>query len=87
MENFALQLTKDINKLVGTLKSNEDLKEALKRKLTKKEYKYYKLRIEEVSTEQMCEVLKCDLERLEEIRKQTLLKINQEKIKKELVDL
>lgn len=84
MDKFYEELQKDINKLVGELKSGDELIEVLKRKLTKKEFKYYKLKIEEASKEQMMSELRCDEERLEEIAKQTILKLNQEKIKKEL---
>lgn len=84
MDKFYEELQKDINKLVGSLKSGDELLEVLKRKLTKKEFKYYKMKIEGSSDEQMKEQLKCDDERLEKIAKQTILKLNQEKIKKEL---
>ncbi len=85
MDKFYEELQKDINKLVGELKSGDELLEVLKRKLTKKEFKYYKLKIDNASKEQMMDELKCDEERLEEIAKQTILKLNQEKIKKELI--
>ncbi len=85
MDKFYEELQKDINKLVGELKSGDELLEVLKRKLTKKEFKYYKLKIDNASKEQMMDELKCDEERLEEIAKQTVLKLNQEKIKKELI--
>lgn len=87
MSNFQEELQKDINKLVGTLKSEEELIEILKRKMTKKEMKYYKLKINGASKEEMLSELKCDEERFEEIVKQTISKINQEKLKKELVDI
>ena len=79
------ELLKDINKLVGTLKLEDELKEVLKRKLTKKELKFYKLKIENTDDTTMCKELNCDNERLEEIKKQTIHKLNQEKIKKELI--
>ena len=37
--NFTNSLLKHIDKLVGTLRDDEELKEVLKRKFTKKEYK------------------------------------------------
>jgi hypothetical protein len=82
---FEQELKKDIKKLVGTLKDDEQLTEVLKRRLTKKEFRYYKLKIENQSDELMKKELLCDDERLEAIKKQTILKLNQEKIKKELV--
>jgi len=85
MTNFTDELNKDINKLVGILKDEEQLAETLKRKLTKKELKYYKLKIDQADDETMMKELQCDTERFEAIKKQTILKLNQEKIKKELV--
>ena len=83
--DFQTQLKKDINKLIGILKPNEELKEVLKRRLTKKEYKYYVAKIDNIQDEQIKEKLKLDDKRLEHIAKQTILKLNQEKIKKELI--
>lgn len=85
MDKFTKELQKDINKLVGELKSEEQLQEVLKKKLTKKEFKYFKMKIENSSDECIKEELHCDQERFEEIKKQTILKLNQEKIKKELI--
>ena len=85
MTNFTDELNKDINKLVGTLKDEEQLNEVLKRKLTKKEFKYYKLKIANESEETITKELQCDQERYEAIKKQTIVKLNQEKIKKELI--
>jgi lipoate synthase len=84
---YTKELKKDINKIVGELKSDEQLAEVLKKKLTKKELKFYKLKIKNASIETICEELHCDNERFEEIKKQTILKLNQEKIKKELVNV
>jgi hypothetical protein len=79
------QLEQDINKLVGILKPEDELKEILKRKMTKKELKYFNLKMANASKEEMLKELKCDDERFEEIEKHTMVKINQEKLKKELV--
>jgi len=85
--NFTESLTKHIDKLVGTLKSEEDLKEVLKRKLTKKELKVF-VAIEEGKTvQETMELIKDDEERVNELYKAACKKVNQEKIKKELVDL
>ena len=86
IENLKEELTQDINKLVGVLKSDEELTEVLKRKLTKKELKYYKLKIAKADEETIKKELNCDDKRVQEIKKQTILKLNQEKIKKELVE-
>jgi len=84
MGNFTEELNKDIKKLVGTLKGEEQVAEILKRKLTKKEMKYYKLKIANADDATMQKELLCDEERLVAIKKQTIVKLNQEKIKKEL---
>jgi hypothetical protein len=85
MINIKEELKKDIKKLVGNLRSEEQLKEILKRRLTKKEFKFYKLKIASSSEDEMMKELLCDSERLAEIQKQTILKLNQEKIKRDLV--
>jgi len=84
MGNFTQELDKDIKKIVGTLKDEEQIAEILKRKLTKKEMKYYKLKIANADEATMQKELLCDEERFEAIKKQTIVKLNQEKIKKEL---
>lgn len=84
MSNFYDGLMDNINKLVGDLRPEDELKEVLKRRLTKKEFKYFKLLIDGCSKEDMLKELNCDDERFEEISKQTILKINQEKLKHEL---
>jgi len=85
MSNFTLELDKDIKKIVGILKGEEQLVEILKKKLTKKEFKYYKLKIAGADDATMLKELLCDTERFEAIKKQTKVKLNQEKIKKELI--
>ena len=87
MDKFTIELEKDIKKIVGELKSEEQLAELLKKKLTKKEFKFYKMKIDNTSDDIMKEELHCDDERLEAIKKQTILKLNQEKIKKELINI
>ena len=84
MSNFTQELDKDIKKIVGILKGEEQLAEILKRKLTKKEMKYYKLKIANADEATMLKELQCDTQRFEAIKKQTIVKLNQEKIKKEL---
>ncbi|PIF04507.1 MAG: hypothetical protein CSA86_01610 [Arcobacter sp.] len=84
MGNFTKELQKDIKKLVGTLKDEDGLAEVLKRKLTKKEMKYYKLKIANTNETTMKKELNCDDKRFEAIKKQTIIKINQEKMKNEL---
>ena len=85
MNKFTEELTKDINKIVGILKSEDQIIETLKRKLTKKEFKFYKLKMDHIDEATIAKELQCDNERYEAIKKQTILKLNQEKIKKELI--
>lgn len=85
MGNFTQELDKDIKKIVGTLKGEEQIVEILKRKLTKKEFKYYKLKIAGADEATMKKELQRDGERFDAIKKQTTVKLNQEKIKKELI--
>lgn len=85
--NLEKSLLSTIDKLVGTLKSEEQLLEILKRKFTKKEYKVYFARESGKSIEDIKELINDNEERIEEIYKTACKKLNQEKIKKELINL
>lgn len=85
--DFTQALTFHIDKLVGTLKDEKELKEVIKRKFTRKEYKVFVAIEEEKTLEEVCELISEDLERVEKLYETALWKINQEKIKKELVNL
>lgn len=85
--NFTESLLNHIDKLVGTLKDEAELKEVLKRKFTKKEYKVFVAFEEGKSLEEVIELVKEDEQRVEELYKTACKKVNQEKIKKELVDI
>lgn len=85
--NFTESLLNHIDKLVGTLKDEAELKEVLKRKFTKKEYKVFVAFEEGKSLEEVIELVKEDQERVEELYKTACKKVNQEKIKKELVEI
>jgi len=82
--SFYDELLGDINKLVGDLKEEHELIKILKKRLTKKEFRYYKLKVENAKTKDMIKELGVDNERFEEIEIQTIHKLNQEKIKQEL---
>ena len=82
--SFYDELLGDINKLVGDLKDENELIKILKKRLTKKEFRYYKLKVENATTKDMIKELGVDNERFEEIETQTIHKLNQEKIKQEL---
>lgn len=85
--NFTKSVENHIEKLVGTLKSEEQLKEVLKRKLTKKEYKVFVAREEGQSIEEIKTLINNDEERIEEVFKTACKKLNQELFKKELVNI
>jgi DNA-binding NarL/FixJ family response regulator len=85
--NFADSLERHIDKLVGTLKDEEGLKEVLKRKFTKKEYKVFVSIEEGNSIEETAKTLNEEIDRVEEIYKKACKKVNQELFKKELVDI
>lgn len=84
---FTQSLMFNIDKLVGTLKSEEELKEVLKRKFTKKEFKVFVGIESEKSKTQIAQDIKDDIKRVDELYKSACKKLNQEKIKQELVDL
>jgi len=86
MKNLKQQLENDIKTLVRPLKdSTDEIIEILKRRLTKKEWKYYKCKLEKYSDDEIYKELSCTKDRLEDIEKQTIVKLNQEKIKQELM--
>ena len=83
--NFTKSLLKHIDKLVGTLRSDEQLQEILKRKFTKKEYKVFVAFEEGKSIEEIKAIVKEDDQKVQEHFKVACKKLNQEKIKRELV--
>ncbi len=83
--NFTNSLLKHIDKLVGTLRDDEELKEVLKRKFTKKEYKVFVAFEEGKSIEEIKAIVKEDEEAIEKHYKVACKKLNQEKFKQELV--
>lgn len=85
--NFTQSLLKHIEKLVGTLKEESELREILKRKFTKKEFKVFVAFEEGKSIDEITQLVKEDTQRVEELYKNSCKKVNQEKIKKELVEI
>ncbi len=75
-----------IDKLVGTLKEEKELKEVLKRKFTKKELKVFIAYEEKKEIKEIAELIHDEEERVEELYKSACKKLNQERIKQELVD-
>lgn len=83
--DFTQSILFNIEKLVGTLKTEEELKEVLKRKFTKKEFKVFVAVESGVAKEEIALEVHGDIERVDELYKTACKKLNQEKIKKELV--
>jgi|GEM_PF-1092233 hypothetical protein len=74
----------DIKILNKELKSEDEVLEILKKRLTKKEYRYYMMKMEGTAKELIQKELKCDDERFNEIEATTIKKLNAEKLKHEL---
>ncbi|AXH16232.1 hypothetical protein [Malaciobacter mytili] len=83
--NFTQSILDNIDRLVGTLKPEEELQEVLKRKFTKKEYKVFVAIESGESFEDLEKIMKDDKKRIEELYKNACKKLNQELFKKELV--
>ena len=82
---FKQSILFNIEKLVGTLKEEEELKEVLKRKFTKKEFKVFVAMEDAKETCEIAKEIHADEERVNELYKSAIRKLNQEKIKQELV--
>lgn len=82
---FKQSLLFNIEKLVGTLKEEEELKEVLKRKFTKKEFKVFVAMEDAKDVSEIAKEIHTDEERVQELYKNAVHKLNQEKIKKELI--
>jgi len=78
---LSTEIEKHINKLVNPLKEGDELKEALKLKLTKKELKLLKAWAEGSDIEGLKTQLNLDDERYAELSSKLIKKLNQEKIK------
>ncbi|QOR62856.1 hypothetical protein ACM66Z_05200 [Sulfurovum sp. ST-21] len=84
MSTLQKEVQKHINKLVHPLKDEEELKEALKIKLTKKEFKLLTAWAEKEELTLLKEKLNLDEERYAELSTKLIKKLNQEKIKQVL---
>jgi len=74
-----------IRKLIKPLKSEEELKEVLKKRLTKKEYKLLESIVLGIDEEQRIESLNLDKESYKKLLIKLTKKLNQEKLKQELM--
>ena len=82
---FTESLHNHIDKLVGVLKPEEELQEVLKKKFTKKEFKTFVAFEQNKKLEEICDIVKDSEERVQELYKNACKKVNQEKIKNELI--
>ena len=81
MSTLSTEIEKHIKKLVNPLKDEDELKEVLKVKLTKKELKLLKAWSEGIDIVQLQKDLTLDEERYEKLSTKLIKKLNQEKIK------
>ena len=75
------ELERQIRKLVTPLRNEDELREVLKVKLTKKEFKIFKVWAEEEPIEPLLEKLGMSEERYGELSLKLIKKLNQEKLK------
>ena len=73
--NVEKSLLSTIDKLVGTLKEEDELIEVLKRKFTKKEYKVYFAKEDGKSIDEIKELIHDDEKRVEELYKSACKKL------------
>ena len=85
--NFTDSLLKHIDKLVGMLRDEEELKEILKRKFTKKEYKVFVAFEEGKSIDEIKSIVRDDEETIQKHYQTAIKKLNQELFKRELIAL
>ncbi len=81
MSTLNQEIEKHIKKLVNPLKDPEELLEALKLKLTKKELKLLRAWADEIPQKEVQERLHLDEERYAELSTKLIKKLNQERIK------
>ncbi len=79
------ELKKYIKKLIKPLKADEDLIPILRKRLTKKEYKLVQMMANETPLDQIYQKLNIEKESYRLLRGKLIKKINQEKLKQELM--
>lgn len=85
MRTLTEELEKNIKKLIKPLKTDEDLIPVLKKRLTKKEYKLIQMMANETPLDQINQKLNIEKESYELLRSKLIKKVNQEKLKQELM--
>jgi len=78
---LSIEIEKHIKKLVNPIKDEDELLEALKLKLTKKELKLLKAWAEDRDRSKIQSILNLDEEHYDELSMKLIKKLNQEKIK------
>ncbi len=78
-------LEENIKKLTSALKDEETLREILKKRLTKKEFKILMYMCDDVTTQQQMEKLSLSEKRYEEVKTKALKKVNFHDLKEELM--
>jgi hypothetical protein len=79
------ELEKHIRKLIKPLRDEDELYAVLKVKLTKKEFKIFQNWANDESLPELLEKLKIDEERYASLKEKLVKKLNQEKLKQELM--
>ncbi len=78
-------LEENIKKLTSPLRDEESLKEILKKRLTKKEFKVLMYLCDDVTKDEQMEKLSLDEKRYEEVKTKALKKVNFHDLKEELM--
>jgi len=86
MNHLENEVKKHINKLVRPLKQKDELKIALKTKLTKKEFKLLECWANNEDIDTLKDKLNLDKTRYDELSSKLIKKLNQEKIKQQICD-
>lgn len=85
MTTFNEEIEQYIRKLIRPLKAEEELKDVLKTRLTKKEFKVLKGKVENIPQEDVMAKLNLDGEQYAELFAKIIKKLNQEKLKQEIM--
>ena len=85
MSNFKQEIEKHIRKLILPLKEEDELREVLKVRLTKKEFKLLQSWIDTAQKSEVLEKLNLDEEKYKELSAKLVKKLNQEKLKQEMM--
>jgi tRNA G18 (ribose-2'-O)-methylase SpoU len=86
MQKIENEIKKHIKKLTTPLKQDNELKLALKAKLTKKEYKLLECWANECDIDELKAKLHLDNDKYHELTSKLIKKLNQEKTKQEICE-